>query len=165
MNNNGIVATVTRKEGIAKASPQRHSALRQVAESLSLRNVDQAAVELMAEALNRLTLLCYEVSNDGVACNVDMRGGGRLLVPAPWGRGGHKRWGLTTSEANILRALMLARQKGKVAPLFAYDGMRKCWYLNVFDYESYDAALVYLTRYPISIQEYRGARDKCLGKT
>jgi hypothetical protein len=166
MNSNGIIAMVERKQTIAQAAPARHSTLRHAAESLSLRNVDQAAVELMSEALNRLTLLAYEVDDSGARCNVDLRGGGRLLVPCPWGRGGHKRWGLTTSEANILRALMLARQKrGNAAPLFAYDGMRKCWYLNIFDYAGYESALAYLTRCPLSIVEYRGARDHCLGKT
>jgi hypothetical protein len=165
MTNGYILNTLARKDDIAGAAPARHSTLRHAAESLSLRNVDQAAVELMLEALNRLTLLAYEVGDDGERCNVDLRGGGRLLVPCPWGRGGHKRWGLTVSEANIMRALMLARQKkGKAAPLFAYDGMRKCWYLNIYDFESYDLAIAYLTKYPIAIQEYRQARDHYLGK-
>jgi hypothetical protein len=167
---NNIIHTIERKPSIAQAAPARHSTLRAAAQSLSLRNVDQAAVELMAEALNRLTMLCYEVDDDGTPCNVDVRGGGRLLVPAPWGRGGHKRWGLTPSEANIMRALMLGlmlgrQQRGKAAPLMAYDGMRKCWYLNIFDFPSYEAALAYLERWPLTIQEYRGARDHALGKT
>lgn len=162
--NDNLLQTIERKQSIAQVSPQRHSTLRAAAQSLSLKNVDAAAVELMAEALNRLVLLVYEVDDDGSACNVDLRGGGRLLVPAPWGRAGHKRWGLTPSEANILRALMLARQKkGKMAPLFAYDGMRKSWYLNIFDFPSYEAALAYLTKHPITVGEYRQARDKYLG--
>jgi uncharacterized protein YjlB len=64
-----------------------------------------------------------------------------------------------------MRALMLARQKkGKIAPLFAYDGMRKSWYLNIYDFEDYHSAIAYLARCPLTVTEYRQARDHYLGK-
>lgn len=162
MNNaNGIIATVARKDGIAQAAPARHTALRTAAENLSRRNVDQAVIELMMEALQRLVDLAYEQDSGGF-CNIDGPTG-KVLIPLPWGRNGHQRWGLRPQEANVLREIVQGRQ---YAPgIFVYDRMRRAWFVNLHDFPSRDVAMGSLERYPLGIKEYRNARIKRLGGT
>lgn len=157
---NGIVRVVERKGDIAQASPQRHSALRAAAETLSRRNADQAVVELFAEAMQRLTLLAFERDQDGF-CNIDPVTN-RLLIPAPWGRAGHRRWGITPSEAVVLREIIQRRQlgrDGRAPGLWLYDRTRRCWRLNLFDFDTLPDAQRYWQRWPLTVQEYRAARS------
>ena len=156
--NSTILRTVERKSTIMQSAPQRHSTLRHAAESLSLRNVDQSITELLNEALARVALLCYERGDDGQLCNVDPLTG-RVLIPLPWGRAGYAKWGLTPSESNVLRLIMLTRQR-RGLPLFAYDRSRRCWYLNLADYD--EAVITQLKEWQIDITEYRSARSKLL---
>ena len=159
-NNNGIVVTVARKGEIAQAAPARHTTLRKAAESLSLRNIDQAVIELFMEALSRLVDLCFEEDSGGF-CNIDSVTN-RILIPLPWGRNGHSAWGIRPQEANILRKILVARQ---CQPgLFLYDTSRRCWTINLYDYSSREVAMRYLTRYPVGIGEYRAARLKVVGR-
>ena len=157
---NGIVRTVERKSTIIQSAPQRHSTLRHAAESLSLRNVDAAIVELLNEAVARVALLCYERGDDGQLCNVDPATG-RVLIPLPWGRAGYAKWGLTPSEGNVLRLIMLTRQKRGV-PLFGYDRSRRAWFLNLRDYD--EAVIGQLKEWQIDITEYRSARSRLLAR-
>jgi hypothetical protein len=100
--------------------------------------VDAAVVEVLNEALARLTWLCYERDEDGRLCNVDPATG-RVLVPLPWGRAGHSKWGISPSEADTMRAIMLPRQRVGV-PLFNFDRSRRAWFLNIAEYD--DGAMV-----------------------
>lgn len=162
--NNHIVRTIARKEGISHADPPRHSALRAAAEQLSLRNVDAAVVELFMEAMQRLTLLAYERDADGY-CNIDPVTW-RLLIPAPFGRAGHKRWGITPSEAVVLREMVQCRQiaTGDRAPgLWLYDASRRAWRLDLFNFDVLADGQRYWQRWPFSVQEYREARRRRLG--
>lgn len=158
MSNQKILRTVTRKQGIAQASPERHTALRRASEELSRRNVDAAIVELLNEALARLTVLCYERDEEGALCNVDPATG-RVLIPLPWGRAGFAKWGLTVSEAGTLRGIMFIRQR-RGLPLFFYERNRRAWYLNIVEYRSGSLVLAQLKEWEISIAEYREARVK-----
>jgi len=154
---NGIVRTVERKEELAKVTPQRYMVVRRAAESLSRRNVDSATTELLNEALARLTALCYERDDGGVLCNVDPATG-RVLVPLPWGRAGYRKWGLTPTEANAMRLIMLTRQHRGV-PLFFFERSRRAWYLNRTDYANGKAVLRQLKEWEITVGEYQGARS------
>jgi hypothetical protein len=156
---NGIIKIVQRKEGIGQSAPQRYMAVRKAAETLSRRNADQAVIELMMEALQRLVDLCFEEDIGGL-CNIDVVTG-KVLLPLPWGRNGHQRWGLRPHESNILREIMQGRQYQP--GLFTYDKLRRCWRINLHDFPTYDLAMNYLTRYQIGIAEYRTARTKRLG--
>jgi hypothetical protein len=158
---NGIIRTVQRKEGIAQAAPQRHTTVRRAAEALSRRNVDQSIVELLNEALNRLTMLCYERDGEGEFCNVDPATR-RVLIPLPWGRMGYARWGLTPSEGNVMRRVMLNRQRQGL-PLYAYDRSRRAWYFNLHDFADAAGVLSRLGEWEISVAEYKIARSEVLG--
>lgn len=149
---NSIIRAVARKEIVAQASPQPRTTLQRAAETLSRRNVDNATIELLNEALARVTLLCYERDEGGVLCNVD-GATGKVVIPLPWGRGGYKRWGISVTEADAMRAIMFARQRNGVA-LFSFDRSRRAWYLNLRDYP----ALPRLSEWTISLAEYREAR-------
>jgi hypothetical protein len=154
---NNIITTVTRKEDLAQAKPKRHTIVRRAAESLSRRNVDAATVELLNEALGRLTVLCYERDDADLLCNVDPATG-RVLVPMPWGRLGHGRWGLTPTEANTMRLIMLTRQR-RGLPLFHFDRSRRAWYLNM-EFGDGAVVLAQLKEWEISVVEYRSACAK-----
>jgi hypothetical protein len=156
-----IISTVSRKGSIAKVQPQRHTALRTAAEKLSRRNADQAICELFGEALMRLVDLCYEEDAGGY-CNIDQVTN-RILIPLPWGKSGHSQWGIRIQEANILRRILVLRQRQP--GLFLYDTMRRAWRVNLYDFPSRDVAMSYLIRQPVSIAEYRTCRLQVLGVT
>jgi hypothetical protein len=161
---NQVVRTVARKEEIAKASPARHSTLRRAAEALSRHNADAATIELFSESMQRLTLLAYETDDHGY-CNIDPITN-RLLIPLPFGRAGHKRWGITPSESVVLREMVQQRQAerdGRPPGLWLYDGSRRCWRLNLFDYDRLADGQRYWQRWPLSVVEYREARSRRLG--
>ncbi|MCC6458796.1 MAG: hypothetical protein IT328_27880 [Caldilineaceae bacterium] len=163
-NHNGIITTVERKSSIAQASPQRYTTIQRAAESLSRRNADAAVVELFMEAMQRLCLLAYEVDVDGF-CNIDPVTH-RLLLPAPWGRAGHKRWGIMPSESVVLREMIQQRQighDGRAPGLWLYDRTRRCWRLNLFDFDTVHDGQRYWQRWPLTVAEYRQARSRRLG--
>lgn len=157
MHTNGILKTVARKEGIAHAEPPRHQALRAAAESLSLRNVDQAICELFNEAIARMTLLAYEQDAGGF-CNIDAVTG-KLLIAAPWGRNGQTKWGIRPQEANILRQVLFDWQYPGPT-LWLYDRVRRAWFLNLYDFADYETARKWLARHQVTIEVYRAARAK-----
>lgn len=153
-----------RKAGIASATPDRHTTLRAAAENLSRRNIDAAVVELLMEAVQRVTLLAYERDEDGL-CNVDSVTG-KLLIPAPWGRNGYKSWGLRPVEGVCLREVMQRRQlpSGDRPPgLFLYDRYGRTWNLNMFDFDRMPDGQGYWQKWPITVGEYRAAHRQRLG--
>jgi hypothetical protein len=159
-NGNGIWA---RKATISTTAPERHSALRAVAESLNRRNMDAAIVELFSEAMQRLTLLAYERDEAGYI-NIDPVTW-RLLLPAPFGRAGHKRWGITRAESDVLRDMLRDRQSQtdhRPPGLWLYDRARRCWTLNLFDFDTLSDGQAYWQRWPLTVAEYRLARSRRL---
>lgn len=157
---NGLHLTMARKTGIADARPDRYTTLRAAADTLSRRNADGAVCELMNEALGRLIDLAYERDAGGY-CNID-RATGKLLIPLPWGRNGHARWGLRPQEANILREILFAWQQ-EATPLLVYDRTRRSWFVNLAAYRTRSLAGDWLTRHPVTIAVYRAARAKRVG--
>ena len=153
---NSIVRMVERKGSIATMQPDRHTTIQRAAEALSLRVVDKAIVEVLNEALARLTQLCYERDETGTLVNVDPATG-RVLVPLPWGRAGYSKWGLTSPEATAFRRVMFTRQRQGL-PLFFYERSRRAWYLNLADYPEGAVVLAKLGEWEISVVEYRKAR-------
>lgn len=112
-------------------------------------------VELANEALTKFTIMLYHKDQDGAWANIDGRTH-RLLVPAPWGSKGWRKWGLRKWEGAVLRSIMLERVKDTRRPcLFDYNGEARLWHLNVIDYGVFDAAQHYLNRSPITLAEWR----------
>lgn len=152
-----IVRIVARKGEIMNKQPARHMPVRAAAEALSRRNVAQAKAEVLSEALWAFVQMAYEVDDTGALCNVD-GATGRLLVPAPMGRVGHRRWGLRYTESEVLRAILMGWQRGKgEAPLLTYDQAARGWHLNIFDYAAWQVALGWLRRHPITAGLWRSA--------
>lgn len=155
-----IEETMGRKVQVSNAAPGRFAGLRAAAESLSLRNVDQSVCELMNEALARMIELLYEEA-DGAPVNVDAATG-RILIPVPWGRNGAPRWGVRSSEAEVLRRLMLrwsrVESAAGIAPLVVYDRSRRSWFLSRRYYATLDDARRWLARHQITIPILRETR-------
>jgi hypothetical protein len=156
-----IIKTVERKYTVAQSAPQRHTGLRKAAEALSRRNVDQAVCELLNEALARLVQLVYERDAAGL-CNVD-EATGKLLIPAPWGRLGHAKWGLRSIEAVILREIMFAFSDVGKSSLFHYDRSRRAWFVDLYNYANHHLAHQWLGRHQIDVAMYRAAHEKRMG--
>jgi hypothetical protein len=164
-NGNNILATLERKTAISTATPERFTAIGRAADNLSRRTVDAAIVELMSEAMQRLTLLAYERDDAGYV-NIDPVTW-RLLIPAPHGRAGHRKWGLTRAESDVLRDMLRERQAqtdSRPPGLWLYDRTRKQWRVNLFDYDALSDGQAYWQRWPLSIQEYRLMRSRRLGR-
>jgi hypothetical protein len=165
-NANGIFAKLERKAAISTAAPERHTVIQRVAEALSRRNADAAIVELFSEAVQRLTQLAYERDDDGAWSNIDAVTW-RLLIPAPWGRAGHRSWGITSTESVVLREMIFSRQAqedGRGPGLWLYDRARRAWRLNLFDYDQPADGLRYWQRWPLSVADYREARSRRLAR-
>jgi len=113
---------------------------------------------LMNEALQACVRLLYEKDDDGWPSNVDAVTA-RILVAVPWGKAGHRRWGLRRGEAEALRAILFARQ-AQGNGLFLYDRSRRSWYLNVADYPTLRLAGGYVAQHPIGVTEYRQVRSQ-----
>ena len=163
---NGILHQLERKAQISQATPERHTALRKAAEALSRRNADAAIVELFNEAMQRLTLLAFERDEDGY-CNIDPVTH-RLLLPAPWGRAGHRRWGLTRTESEQLRAMLFTRQAqtpSRPPGLWLYDRSRRAWRANLWDFDTLADGQRYWQQWPIGVQELRLVRSRLGSRT
>ena len=108
------------------------------------------------EAVGVLIRLCYEADTDGSPVNVDTVTA-RILIPLPWGEAGHRRYGLRSTEQRALRRYMqdLQEHKPAGAPIFTYDPLPRCWYLNPWDYSTSAAALAYWERYGLTTAAYK----------
>lgn len=157
-NGNNILHALERKTAISTATPERHSALRAAAESLSRRNVDAATCEVLNEALSRLVQLTYEVDAGGL-CNID-GATGRILIGVPMGRNGHRAWGLRPQEANILRQILFDWQVQDAPALLFYDSSRRSWFVHLSEFGSIGIAKAWLRSHQISVGVYRAARAK-----
>lgn len=131
----------------------------EAAAEMSRAGDNQARVELLQEACLAITKLCYEADPDGQPANIDSRTY-RLLVPAPWGKAGWRRWGLRAWEAEILRQIMIVRcQMRRVEPLFDYNSEGRTWHVNLQQYARLDVALMYWKSNPVSLKEWRRHAD------
>lgn len=129
------------------------------AAELNRAGENQKRVELLQEACLAMTKLCYEIDPDGQPANVDSRTH-RLLVPAPWGKAGWKRWGLRDWEAGILRQILIVRgQMQRVQPVFDYNAEARTWHVNFAHYERLDKALLYWKSNPICLRDWRMYAD------
>jgi hypothetical protein len=155
-NANGIFHALERKAAISNADPQRHTALRAVADQLSKRNVDAATCELLNEALSRLVQLAYETDAGGL-CNID-GATGRFLIPLPFGRNGHAKWGLRPQEANILRQILFDWQAAEPPALLFYDRSRRAWFVDIAHFSNAGIAKAWLRSHQITVAVYRATR-------
>ncbi len=150
--------TLQRSETALDVTPARSVAQRfgDVAQSLSRVGVAAVHAELLNSALQRLAELAYQTDTDGRRANVDIDG--RLLVPVPMGKSGHKTWGLRRREGDTLRAILLTRQvakAGAAVPLFVYDPAPRAWYVNLHDYPTQADAVAYVVRHGVTSREYK----------
>ena len=130
--------------------------LAESAGNLSKAGELQARVEVINEALTKFVQLLYQADTDGGFCNVDCATF-RVLIPAPFGSAGWKRWGLRSWEATALRRFLSHRctEKGKRPALFEYNFEARTWHLNALDYSTFEAAGHYLKREPMTVKMLR----------
>lgn len=123
-----------------------------VAEELSLAGYNQSRVELLNEAALNFTTTLYAFDQSGRSENVDPRTH-RVLIPAPWGKRGWKRWQLRDWEATVLRKTLIVRcQMQRVPALFDFGGGQ--WFVNFTDYVRLDQALLYWKANPITLKDW-----------
>lgn len=129
----------------------------QAADELNRAGTMAAQVEVINEAICKFTHILYQRDTDGHYPNFD-KVTQRIIIPAPWGSSGWRRWGLRHWEAGTLRKILLGRQARFTVkqrpPLFGYSD-RRYWYLNIIDYPNYESAQNWLMRGAITLQEWR----------
>lgn len=131
----------------------------EAAEAISKAGDQQLRVELANEALAALCVVLYKSDSDGRMANID-RITWRLLVPAPWGRGGWRRWGLRRWEAETLRNVLKIRSEmRRHTSLFDYSERARTWHLNKGDFATLESAIAYLKQHPITLSEWRRHAD------
>jgi hypothetical protein len=127
----------------------------EAAESISRAGDTQLRVELANEALAALVTILYRTDADGRTANID-RLTWRLLVPAPWGRAGWRKWGLRAWEADTLRKILMLRcEMIRHQNLFDFNASGGAWHLDLKSYPTLPDAMTYLKRYPITLDEWR----------
>lgn len=152
---------VERVGDIRHAQPTKYvrERVQEAAQALSRAGDMQLRVELANEALMALTAILYDSDSDGKPANIDPVTW-RLLIPAPWGRAGWRRWGLRAWEADTLRAVLRVRSEmRRHTNLFDYNDPMRSWHVNVTDYPTVTAALTYLKTQPITLAEWRQHAD------
>lgn len=154
-----FIETLERIPGIREAETPGHyikKRLAKTAQELSLRGDLQAHVEIINEALCKVTELLYQADTDGSFANVDHKTY-RILVPVAWGSDGFKLWGIRQWEADVMRAILIDRsnQKNKRPALYDFSTVNKRWFLNVSDYGSYELAQRFLQREPVTLATWR----------
>lgn len=163
------LATLARAQEIGSVTPSQYVKQRISAAAASLSRKGMAAARVVGvnEALRHLTALCYETDSDGLLCNVDSTTH-RLLIPAPWGEAGWRRWELRKWEARTLRAILLERQSrwhpGARPALFDYNHELRNWHLNLGDYPTLAAAAFWLERTPVTLAEWRSHATRYAGR-
>lgn len=148
---------VGRVADIRHAQPSKYvrERLQTAAEELSRAGDMQIRVELANEALAAFTAILYQADADQQPANIDPVTW-RLLVPAPWGSGGWKRWGLRSWEARALRQVMRVRcDARKHVNLFDYNDVSQTWHLCPDSYPTWEAAKLYLQTHPVTLSEWR----------
>jgi hypothetical protein len=153
------VTTIVERKHEIRTLPQPPQYVRQriaqAAQELDKAGSMAIHIELANEALCKLTAMLYRCDSDGFFANVDNRTG-RLLVPAPWGNAGWKRWGLRYWEACTLRGVLMARvTKPRHVALFDYNTVSRTWALDVGSYATLDKAQAYLQHCAVSLAEWR----------
>lgn len=153
--------TLQRMDDTRRAHPVRHTPQRPVlqaaGEALSRRGLAALCAEHLNSALQRVVELAYEPDTDGRMANVDAHDG-RLLVAAPWGSAGYRKYGLRRREADVLRAILFARMSpsaGGYVPLFLWDADRRVWCVNLADYPSAAQAGGYVAHAAVTVREYK----------
>jgi hypothetical protein len=132
--------------------PNAKQRLAAAAQELSLAGYNQSRVEILQESVLHFTTTLYAVDQSGRFENVDHRTH-RILIAAPWGKGGWKRWKMRDWEATILRKTLIVRcQMQRVKPLFDFGGGQ--WFLNLADYGRLDLALLYWKANPITLKDW-----------
>ena len=154
---------IERTQEVRQLASNPHQTIKQrmaeAAAEMSRAGNNQARVELLQEACLAMTKLCYEADPDGQPANIDSRTY-RLLVPAPWGKAGWKRWGLRDWEAAILRQILIVRcQMQRVHPVFDYNDESRTWHVNLAQYGRLDQALMYWKGNPITLRDWRFYAD------
>ncbi len=143
----------------ARPSANTRQRVQEAAQELSRAGDAQTHVELANEALAALAVLLYETDADGRPANIDQRTW-RLLVPAPWGREGWRKWGLRSWEAQVLRQVLRVRnEQRKHTGLFDYSDGSRTWHLNRTDFPTLVEALAYLKAHPVTLSEWRQHAD------
>lgn len=145
------------KQRIAKSADELNRA-GELAKQLSVAN----------EAIYKITELIYAPDTDGYFCNVDPKTG-MIAIGQPWGRHGHKSYGLRQTEAILIRMVMLGRQKqlermpaaerNTYPQLYYYSPDWRRWFANLDAYPTYERALEWLKNGPLTLQEWRIATD------
>ena len=147
-----------RKPVIRTAQPDPHTPARlaSVAQDLTLKGYALTRAELLCEAMIAAAWLCFELDTDGSFANVDVDG--RCLRPMPWGKAGHRLWGLRRTERDVLNAVLrdwAQPKRGEPLPLWVWDGEVRSWFVNLGDYSSFDAAKAFLSHRSVTSRLYK----------
>ncbi len=146
---------LTRAVGIGHATVDAYTRTREqiAADALNRLATEQRYVVACQDALMRLAQLCY-VQAGGRYVNIDSLTW-RILIPVPWSRAGCSHYGLRDWEARTLGRVMIARQQGP--SLFLFGDSR--WYVNIADYGTIEAAIDYLDRQRLTVDEWAVIAD------
>lgn len=143
---------LTRAVGIGHATVDAYARQREgiAADALNRLATEQRYVVACQDALLRLAELCYVKAGNRYV-NIDNLTW-RILINVPWSSSGCALYGLRHWEARTLGNIIMARCSGRGAPLFDYGARR--WHLNAGDYPNIEAAIAYLDKRRLTVDEW-----------
>lgn len=166
MNLNSMQPILTnqskRQRAILENHPDRHTRIRQTAEAIGRYNIATAKARTLETAVRAFVAELYDREPESQALwNIDSADG-RILIPCPWGRAGHRRWGLRRGEGDILR--MLAMHWQNIDSPFVYSPLLRQWYLDISTYPIPGAVMAWLVQHPIDAATWRILHTQYMAK-
>lgn len=136
-----------RRSAILAHQVDRHTPIRQAAEAIGRRNIATTKARTLTTAVLAFVDQLYDRNEYGAWWNIDPADG-RILIACPWGRAGHRLWGLRRGEGDILRMLAMHWQQADSTP-FVYSPTVRQWYLDISQYRTPVDVVQWLERHPI----------------
>jgi len=149
-----IEENLNRNRQQSTPEPQR-TPIRNFAQNLSMGALAHSHAMNCNDAMKRWLEMAWQHDGQGFYYNVDMTTGEfahRFAVPTG---SKYKRWGMSKTEALVLRRyLMQWQRQPRISPVFVFDEISRRWYVNIYDYKTYQDCLSILQRCSISAARY-----------
>ena len=163
MNGNGLVKDLERTAqrwpvaSAARVDKFVRGAVGAAAAVQSRRVLAGAQAELCNRALRRFVELLYDETDGGRLVNLG--GGGRILIPAPWSRTRHAAYGLTDHSRRVLRGVLVAKLDVLPPRYRLLTCEAQSWYVNLDSYGNVGAALGWLRKHTFTADDWLKHND------
>ena len=150
-----IEENLNRNRQQSAPEPQR-TPIRNFAQNLSMGALAHSHAMNCNDAMKRWLDLAWQHDGHGHYYNMDISTGEmayRFAVPTG---AKYKKWGLTRTESAVLRKHLMTWQKQpRISPVFVFDECSRRWFVNIYDYKTYEECCQILQRCGMNAARYQ----------